>query len=174
MVKGGSNMKKVKRKSIIVTLLLICMVINTIGSSVTANAANSGKWIDLGQGWEFRVDPPHNDNANAKYHVHVRNKQKGIEGSEGVDGSASHGDHMNKVPNSVKKKIKDHEEYKKGKEKQKKLDKAVQEVKSKKLDLSKAADVVIAIGIVVACTATFFFPGDDVAAWANLLRTLGC
>ncbi|WP_143066304.1 hypothetical protein [[Clostridium] polysaccharolyticum] len=58
-------------------------------------AGNSGQWIDLGGGWRFRVDPPHNDNANAKWHVHAENKKEGLEGSEGVDGSASHGDHDN-------------------------------------------------------------------------------
>lgn len=43
-----------------------------------------------------------------------------------------------------------------------------------KIDWAHVGDVVIAIGIVIACTATFFFQGDDIAAWINLLRALGC
>jgi anti-sigma28 factor (negative regulator of flagellin synthesis) len=128
----------------------------------------------LGGGWKFRVDPPHTGSDTGKYHVHVNYGNKEV-GSEAVDGSKSHGDNMNNVPNSVKKKVKNHPEYKKGQEKQKKLDAAKSQIKSRnlKIDWWHIADVIIAIGIVIAATATFFFPGDDVGAWINFLRAIG-
>lgn len=58
----------------------------------------------------------------------------------------------------------------------KKLNDAKKEIKKKKLkiDWKHIADVVIAIGIVVVATGTFFFQGDDMAAWINFLRAIGC
>lgn len=139
-------------------------------------AAHSGQWIDLGKGWRFRVDPPHTDGSSGKWHVHAENTRTGQKGSEAVDGSASHGDHMNNVDKKVKDKIKNHPEYKKGKDKQKKLNNAVSQIKAKKLkiDWKHVSDVLIAISLVIAATGTFFFQGDDVAAWINLLRAIGC
>lgn len=168
-------MEKVIKK--IICILLICSVfIVNFNNSIIAYAQVSGQWQNLGAGWRFRVDGPHNDYANAKWHVHVENTRTGVKGSEGVDGTASHKDNMNKIPKKIKDKIKKHPEYKRGKEKQKKLKKAVSEIKKKKLkiDWGHVGDVVVAIGIVIACTATVFFQGDDIAAWINLLRALGC
>ena len=165
-------------KKILSILLIVCCIVTVGMSSNVSNvsAATSGSWNDLGGGWRFRVDPPHTENSNGKWHVHVENTRTGVSGSEGVDGSASHGDHMNNIPNKVKEKVKNHPEYKKGKDKQKKLDKAVEEIKQKdlKIDWAHIGDVILAIGIVVGATATFFFQGDDVAAWMNLLRAVGC
>lgn len=166
-----------KRSGILIILLFICCLFSfSFKNTDIVYAAKSGQWQDLGGGWRFRVDPPHNDNANAKWHVHVENTKDGTKGSEGVDGSASHGDHMNKIPNKVKDKVKKHPEYEKGKKKQKELNKATKEIKDRglKIDWRHVGDVIIAIGIVVVCTATFFFQGDDIAAWMNLLRALGC
>jgi hypothetical protein len=70
----------------------------------------------------------------------------------------------------VKKKIESHPKYKEAQNKQKKLNVATHKIKSKKLDLRKSVDFWIAVAIVVAATGTFFFPGDDFAAWGNLLR----
>ena len=82
---------------------------------------------------------------------------------------------MNNVPNSVKKKIKEHPEYKRGQKKQEELEKAKKEIKEKnlKIDWWHIGDVILAIAIVVAATATFCFPGDDVGTWINLLRAIG-
>jgi hypothetical protein len=131
-----------------------------------------GLWHDLGGGWKFRVDRPHTGPDTSKYHVHVNNGNDEV-GSECVDGSASHGDNMNNVPKSIKEKIKSHPEYAKGQKKQADLEKAKAEIKDKRLDMDNTADVVIAIGIVIACTATAFFPADDIVAWANFLRVIG-
>lgn len=168
---------KFSRKIVFILLIVLTVIYTVPNVKITANAANAGKSIDIGNGWKFRVDPPHTSGGNAKWHVHVKGKVNGktVTGSEGVDGSASHGDHMNKIPNGVKKKIKNNPKYKEGQKKQKQLEKATNQIKAKKLklDWKHIGDVTIAIGIVVACTATFFFQGDDIAAWLNLFRALG-
>lgn len=165
-------------KKITFMVLIVCCVLmsGVLTRTQEVSAASSGQWIDLGKNWRFRVDPPHTDNANANWHVHVENTKTGVKGSEAVNGKASHGDHMNKVDKKIKEKIKNHPEYKKGKKKQKDLDKAKSEIKSRnlKIDWWHIGDVILAIGIVIACTATFFFQGDDIGAWMNLLRALGC
>lgn len=76
------------------------------------------------------------------------------------------------MPKKIIDKVKAHKDYKNAQEKQKKLDKAAKEIKDKKVNMSKTTDIIIAIAIVVAATATFFFPGDDVAAWGLLLRAI--
>jgi len=159
-------------KRIIVTLMLVVFVLTSLSS--VCFAASSGQWQDLGGGYKFRVDPPHTGTDTGKYHVHVNKGNQEI-GSEGVDGSASHGDNMNNVPNSVKEKVKKHPEYEKGKKKQEKLNQAKSEIQSKGLQIDwwHVGDVILAIAIVVAATATFFFPGDDVGAWINFLRAIG-
>lgn len=156
-------------KKIIAIVLIFCIVAST--SSICLAV---GQWQDLGGGYKFRVDGPHTGTDTGKYHVHV-NKGNNEIGSEGVDGSKSHGDNMNNVPNSVKKKIKEHPEYKRAQKKQEELEKAKKEIKEKnlKIDWWHIGDVILAIAIVVAATATFFFPGDDVGAWINLLRAIG-
>lgn len=153
-------------------LSIILMLVFVFNLSCMCFAA--GEWQDLGKGYKFRVDEPHTGPDTGKYHVHVNEGNVEI-GSEGVDGSESHGDHMNNVPNSIKKKIKNHPEYQKGKKKQKNLDKAKKEIQDKnlKIDWLHIGDVLLAIGIVIVCTATFFFPGDDVGAWMNFLRAIG-
>lgn len=165
-----------RRTKIIIVIVCFCLSIGLFSNYTCVEAANPGKWVDLGQGWRFRVDGPHASIKDGKWHVHVENTRTGTTGAEGVDGSESHGDHMNKIPNKIKKKIKDHDEYKKGQREQKKLDKAANEIKKQDLviDWAHIGDVITAIGIVIVCTATFFFQGDDFAAWINLLRALGC
>ena len=83
---------------------------------------------------------------------------------------------MNKIPNKIKKKIKEHDEYKKGQEEQKKLEEAEAKIKKQnlKIDWKHIGDVTLAIVIVIVCTGTFFFQGDDIVAWMNLLRAMGC
>lgn len=136
----------------------------------------SGQWQTLSpKEWRMRVDDP--DSGAGKVHVHVENTRTGQTAVENVDGTESHGQTMTSkgIPKSVQNQVKDNEKYKKGIEKQKKLDDAKAKIKSKnlKIDWWHVWDVIIAIGIVVAATATFFFPGDDVAAWINFFRAIG-
>lgn len=170
-----------KRKKVLSRLFVLLMVVVmfsfSFSGSMMETVQASGQWIDLGGGWKFRVDGPHTGTDTGKYHVHVEGRKgnKTVKGSEGVDGSKSHGDHMNDIPDSVKEKVKKHPKYKDGQKKQKDLDQAKKQIKSRnlKIDWQHVGDVIIAIGIVVACTATFFFQGDDIAAWMNLLRAIG-
>lgn len=153
-----------------------------VNGTVTPQGS-SGQWQTLQpKSWRFRVDGPHNDGGRQdtqKVHVHVEYQGKEV-AAEGVDGSVSHGYTMDKgqngqrVPKHVQDQIKNHPEYKKGKKKQENIDKAAKEIKSKNLTLDwwHVWDVVIAIGIVVLATGTFFFPGDDIAAWINFFRVL--
>ena len=91
-----------------------------------------------------------------------------------MDGTPSHGDSMNNVPESIRKKLQEHEEYKKGQKKQEKLEKAMKDIDTKRLRIDRVdtKDVVIAAAIVIACTATVFFPADDAAAWVNFFRVV--
>lgn len=167
-------MKKIIKR-ISALCLIMTVLVSLFSNTNIANAASSGQWHDLGGNWRFRVDGPHVDNCG-QWHVHVENTKTGKKGSEGVNGDASHKDNMNNIPEKVKDKIKKHPEYGKAKKKQEDLDKAKKEIKSRNLriDWMHIADVIIAIGIVIACTATIFFPGDDIGAWMNLLRAMGC
>lgn len=79
---------------------------------------------------------------------------------------------MSRVPNKTKAKIKSHAKWKKGVKEQAKLDKATAQIKSRGLNLNKTGDIIIAIAIVAAATLTWFFPGDDIASWGNLLRVI--
>ena len=141
--------------------------------SLYATICFGGQPQDLGQGWEFRVDRPTPNEQVGQWHVHVYKKGKEI-GVEGVNGSPSHGQTLSEVPASVKEKLKNHPEYKKAQEEQKKLEEAKKQIKSKKLklDVEHAADIAVAVAIVVAATATYFYPADDVPAWANLFRAI--
>ncbi|WP_313891094.1 hypothetical protein [Psychrobacillus sp.] len=121
----------------------------------------------------MRVDVP-KASDDAQYHVHVTNKKLGIDAAEGVNGEPSHKKTLagSGVPKKIIDKVKEHKDFKNAEKKQKKLDDAAAEIKAKKLDLNKTEDIIIAIAVVVAATATFFFPGDDVLAWGALLRAV--
>ncbi len=116
--------------------------------------------------------PTYAENAG-KFHVHVYDGKLEV-GVENVDGSPSHGDALDNVPKSVKEKVQSHPEYQKAKIKQKKLDEAMSEIDEKKLDTRRidTRDVLIAAAIVVAATATAFFPADDALAWVNFFRVV--
>jgi len=133
----------------------------------------AGQSQDLGQGWNFRVDRPDAGENTGKWHVHVYQGREQI-GVENVDGTESHNQDLSKVPGWVKDKVRAHRDYKNGQEEQKKLDEAKKQIKAKRLtlDVEHAADVAAAVLIVVAATATYFCPADDVAAWANLFRAI--
>jgi hypothetical protein len=150
------------------TLLIVMILTFSFLSLTTSPVIAASPWFDAGNGYKWRLDTPHGK-ANPKYHVHVNKGNKEV-GSQNVDGTRSHGKTLNAVPKSVKKKIESHPKYKEAQNKQKKLNVATHKIKSKKLDLRKSVDFWIAVAIVVAATGTFFFPGDDFAAWGNLLR----
>lgn len=160
------------KKLLILSLSLVVLLgISLFSVSNMAEAAGSKTFtVEQGGKWKVRIDFP--TSANPKYHVHVYDPKGNQVGVENLDGTPSHGQTLSKVPNKVKTKIKEHPEYKKYKKKQEKLNEAAKKIKAKKLNLWKTADIIIAIGIVVAATATFFFPGDDIAAWGNFLRAL--
>lgn len=157
-----------------ISLLTLTLASSLLTLPTPARAmAHSGRWIDLGAGWRFRVDLPHNGVDTGKWHVHVEEGTR-EKGAEGVDGSVSHGQTLGDCPKWVQEKIRSHPEYEKGKKKQEAADQAIQQAKpkieAKKLDLSNDADLAIAIGLVIAASATFILPADDVVAWGNLLR----
>jgi hypothetical protein len=150
-----------------ISLIVIAFIFSFI-SLTTSPVIAASQWSDAGNGYKWRIDTPHGK-ANPKYHVHVNKGNKEV-GSQNVDGTKSHGKTLNAVPKSVKKKIESHPKYKEAQNKQKKLNAATHKIKSKKLNLRKSVDFWVAVAIVVAATGTLFFPGDDFAAWANLLR----
>ena len=151
-------------------LLAVVLCINMLGSVMVFAG---GEWYPLSpKGWRFRIDPPNAGYDQQEYHVHVEYKGKEV-GTESVTGKTSHGRTLKDVDNKIKKQIKDHKKYKDAKKKQKELEDAKKKIKAKKLNLWKPVDIIIAIGIIIFCTATWFFPGDDVFAWGNFLRALG-
>lgn len=141
--------------------------------SLVQTRASSGKWINIDKNWRYRVDGPHTGVDTAKYHVHVEGKigNKKIESAEGVDGTVSHKKTMDKsgVPKWVQKKIKDSKKYKNGKKLQKDVKSAKAKIKAKKLNLKKAADIIIAIGIYVAIVGVCIFAINAVSAWGAVL-----
>lgn len=78
----------------------------------------AGTWYDLGAGWRMRIDGPHYDGG--KPHVHVYDDGGEEVASENLDGTSSHGSSLDDLPNSVKRRVKDHPGYKRKKEKVKK------------------------------------------------------
>jgi len=99
------------------------------------NNSQAASWKDLSKGWKYRVDAPLSDGGSENdYHVHVKGKvgKKTVESSQTVNGGNSHKTNFNKdgVPNWVQKDVKETKEFKSAKEKQKKLDKERDKVKS--------------------------------------------
>lgn len=162
-------MVKFKKNKSIKKLFVMLMAFMCFFSLCMPTYAASN-WTDLGAGYRARWDPPHTGSDTGRYHVHVYEGNQEI-GAGRCGGGKSHGDELNKVPRKVKDKVKGDKNWKKGGEKNKDLDKAAKKINSEGL-LSKAGGIAIAIALVVGATATFFFPGDDVAAWANLLRAI--
>lgn len=163
-------MKKMLLLSMSLVLFISAMLFTNSSNNASASAGSKTFYVEQGGKWKARIDIP--TESNPKYHTHVYDSKGKQVGVQNMDGSKSHGTTWKNVPKKVQEKIKDHPEYKKAKKKSDKLDKAAKQIKSKNLNLKKKADIILAIGIVIAATATFFFPGDDVAAWGNLLRAL--
>ncbi|MGG4470098.1 hypothetical protein ABER68_18820 [Paenibacillus alvei] len=133
-----------------------------------ALARGYGQTHNLGGGWRARVDKPHT--GEGLPHVHVENN-KGVKGAESVLGTKSHKKTMSSsgIPNSVQKKVKGLKDYKKGQEDAKKIQKAKSQIKSKKLNLKKTTDIIIAIGIFVAVVGLVIFATSSIAAWGAFL-----
>ncbi|HDR5039239.1 TPA: hypothetical protein QCR75_005696 [Bacillus anthracis] len=163
-------MKKFVSKLLIFTMIFVMMIPTYVF------AAENSFEVD---GYTVRVDSPRSGcgDKNNQWHVHVYKGKKMTKsaevGCENVkDQSESHGKDLSEVPRKTRDKIRKHKEYGKAQKEQAKLDKAMNQIKKEKLDLKKAADILIAAGIVAAATATWFFPGDDAVAWGNFLRVL--
>lgn len=155
-------MKKIM-KIIPICIMITCFLIASSG--VTSHAASN--WTVYDKKYKVRWDNPHT--GNGRYHVHVYKDGKEI-GSERCGGGKSHKDELNNVDKKIKNKVRSDRKYKAGADKNAKLDKAASKIRQQ--GLTKAGKIGIAIGLVVAATGTFFFPGDDIAAWGNLIRAI--
>lgn len=125
------------------------------------------------KGWRYRIDKG-NSRGNENPHVHVY----GPNGKEYVDGLGSSNSHKSKpkiseVPSKVRKKLEQQKDYKEAKKEAAEIRALKSKLKAKKLNFAKAADRAIAIGLVIAAGLSWFFPGDDAAAWTNLARAWG-
>lgn len=130
-----------------------------------------GQWHNLGKGWKARVDKPTHGGAS-KPHVHVEKGDK--KGVENVDGTKSHGKNLNSagVPKDIQNKARGLADYKKGKKDLANMKKAKQQITSKKLNLRKYADIVIAIGIFVSVVGLMIFASGAVSAWGAFLLAI--
>lgn len=161
-MKGKIIMNKIRR-ILPICIMITCFLIHSSG--ITADAASN--WTDLGQGYKVRWDNPHV--GDGRYHAHVYKKGAQI-GSERCGGGASHKDQFRNVDKKIRDQVRSHKKYKQGAEKNRQLDKAAKEIRRR--NLNKAGKIGLAIALVVGATGTFFFPGDDIAAWSNLIRTI--
>lgn len=109
----------------------------------------AGSWYDLGNGWRMRMDGCHYEGE--KPHVHVYDED-GVEvASENLDGTSSHGSSLNDLPNSIKKRVKDHPTYKKKREKvEKRSNIIVENVKKIQHAIDTGAEVVVIGGITIS------------------------
>lgn len=149
------------------------------GGAYCSNAVykgNSGIWTEIDSNWKYRIDGPHTGRDTSKYHVHVEGKDgnKKIKSSEGVDGTISHKKTMNgsRVPKWVQKKIKASKKFKEAKKKQKQIKKAKEQIKSQKLNLKKATDIIIAIGIFISVVGIAVLAGASIPAWGAFLACI--
>lgn len=154
-----------KLVSIFLTFALI-FVINAQDSSAASNKQIPG----CPKGWRYRVDLG-NSRGNNNPHVHVY----GPNGQEYVDGLGSTNSHkslpnVSSAPRKVRKKLEEQRDYRDAKRKAAQIRTLKSKIRSKHLNFRKWGDRAIAIGLVIASGLTWFFPGDDAAAWLNLAR----
>ncbi|PLT38322.1 hypothetical protein CUU65_07765 [Bacillus safensis] len=103
----------------ILLTVLTAILMFSIFSPNMAEAASSAH-VDLGGGWDARIDRPH-DTKTGKWHGHVYdNKGKQI-GAENVDGTKHDGKDFKKVPKKKLEKLKKSKKWKDAKSKNKKL-----------------------------------------------------
>ena len=143
-------------------IIRLILIIITIGSiPVGVNAAS--KWTDLGSGWKIRLDPPHDNGKNGKWHVHVENKNGSIKSAENVDGTKHDNKTLDNLPKKVKDKARGSKTYKKGKENQKKTNAAKVEIKRRGLHWNNAFQAVAIIAILVLFGIACYFTGGAAA-----------
>jgi len=137
--------------------MVFALLFSTIALSMgNANAsAATMKSVPGSAGWKYRVEGPHVDGVNNDWHVHV---EKGkIKGAERVNGGVSHKKTLDSagVPKSVQKNVKKTADFKKGLEKQKKLDKERKEVSKFSLaQLVKNPSLVVTMAAIIGITVS--------------------
>ncbi|MCM3125826.1 MULTISPECIES: hypothetical protein [unclassified Mesobacillus] len=141
-----------------VLLMVLVLFFSTMVLSVGPIDASAATMKDVpgSAGWKYRVEKPHIDGVNNDWHVHV---EKGkIKGAERVTGGKSHNKTLDSsgVPKTVQNNVKKTEDFKKGVEKQKKLDaerKKVSKMSWKDIILSPVTfltTIAVLVGVTVA------------------------
>lgn len=77
-----------------------------------------------------------------------------------------------RVPKWVQKKIRGSKKFKEAKKKQKNIKKAKEKIKSEKLNLKKATDIIIAIGIFISVVGIAVLAGASIPAWGAFLACI--
>lgn len=149
---------------------LFLLVMSLMLMSVTPTFAAKNKPLPGHKGWSYRVDKG-KTGGNENTHVHL----KGPKSQEYVDGFGGKNSHkklprLKDAPNKVRKTLEKQKDYKDAEEAAEAEQDAIKELKRNDFDWGKAADRAAAIALIVAAGATWFFPGDDAAAWANAAR----
>lgn len=111
------------KKTLILTMMF-ALLFSIMSLSIGTNSASAATMKDVpgSAGWKYRVEGPHVDGVNNDWHVHV---EKGkIKGAERIGGGKSHNKTLESagVPKTVQNNVKKTSDYKKGQEKQKKLE----------------------------------------------------
>ncbi len=163
IIKG--RLYNMKKKLTVLMLIMSLMVM-----SVTPTFAGQNIPLPGHKGWTYRIDKG-NSSGNSNTHVHL----DGPKGQEYVDGFGGKNSHKNKpgldeAPSKQRKALKKQKKYKDAEEAAEAEQAAVKELKKSDFDWAKAADRAAAIALIAAAGATWFFPGDDAAAWANAAR----
>ena len=137
--------------------MVFALLFSTVALSMgNANAsAATMKDVPGSAGWKYRVEGPHVDGTDNDWHVHV---EKGkIKGAERVNGGKSHGKTLTSagVPKTVQKNVKKTADFKKGLEKQKKLDKERQNVSKFSLSqLVAKPSLVVTMAAIIGITVS--------------------
>lgn len=159
------------RFSILLKFSMIFSLLIMMFMTMEATPTEAASWKELDKTWKYRVDPPLSDGGKENdYHVHVKGKvgSKVIEGSETVNGDESHKTTLTKsgVPKWVQDKVKGTAEFKKGKTKQKELEKARAEAKKFSwTDLLFDPKPIIDIAVVIGVS----FYAFSMDAWKGLI-----
>ncbi|MFS2174215.1 hypothetical protein [Priestia megaterium] len=137
--------------------MVFALLFSTLALSIGDSSASAAtmKPVPGSAGWKYRVEGPHVEGTDNDWHVHV---EKGkIKGAERVNGGKSHKKTLDSagVPKSVQKNVKKTADFKKGLEKQKKLDKERQKVSKYSLpQLVKNPSLVVTMAAVIGITVS--------------------
>ncbi|APJ13077.1 hypothetical protein [Bacillus safensis] len=153
-------------KKVLIALLVGVMFISLLPMQSVLGA---GKTYNVGGGWSYRVDTP--DNAKPYHHIHFMKKGKKVYCLRlDTMGPCDKKNNSYKNFDSLPKKVKQH--VSNNKYVQGLIKKENPQTKSWISKIPKWALVSVGALAVFLATATFFFPGDDVAAWAFFLRAM--